>query len=239
MIANLHPKIVIVQENENFCETFCNIFLPYSDALIMKCSFDIIQINHLIQSIEPDFIVVELDTKNNLKINNFNEVKTCSQKECKILFLSSLFGLKEKLEPFTIEIPSKNSHSKQTIAKQNQINKDWVGLQTNIGIRFVNKSDIVIFRYSNKTNSQKERWEVLLQSSETFQLKINSTSKDILKYFSDEEFIQISQKCIVNIKYLKSVETKSRKCTLHEPFENNDYVISRSYFNDIKERFGI
>jgi hypothetical protein len=232
------PRILIIHENEDFSDRFCNLFLPYSDAMIMKCNYDIIRINQLINSIELDYIVVDFDERNSLLLKDFNEVNLDTRKECKVILLSKLEGLKEKLQPFTINLPPNGKNAYKHHSQSAKPHTDeLIGLPTNTGIRFVNKSEIVLFRYAKKSESSKERWEVLLCSSETLQLKINTTSKDIFKLINDTNFIQLCQKCIINLKYLKSIETKTHRCILHEPFDKMEILISRSCLNEIKERF--
>lgn len=238
MLTQQQPRILVIHESEDFSDRFCNLFLPYSDAMIIKCNYDIIQINLLINSIEPDYIVVDFDERDSLMLKDFNEVNLDTRKECKVILLSKLEGLKEKLQPLTISLPP---NGKNAYIHHNQPSKlpanDWIGLPTNTGIRFVNKSEIVFFRYAKKSVSSKERWEVMLCSSETLQLKINTTSKDIFKLIDNSNFIQLCQKHIINLKFLKSIETKTRRCLLHEPFEAMEIMISRNCLNAVKERF--
>ncbi len=241
MHLNTQPRILIVQETDEISSHFSNWFLQDSDALIMKCNYDIIRINQLINSYEPDYLVVNIDVNANKMLDNFDSVNIATRKECKVIFISKLDGLKEKLMPLALNMPTKHFEKHKTLQQpEKQVCKnEWVGLPTNTGIRFANKTEIVLFRYSKKSESLKEKWEVLLASAESFQLKVNTTSKDIFKHFSDTNFIQLCQKCIVNIKYIHSVETKTHKCLLHSPFEKEEILISRSCLNEIKERFDV
>lgn len=113
----------------------------------------------------------------------------------------------------------------------------FIALQTVIGLRFVNKKNIVYFEYGKDEKSGKSQWEAFLNNAEIIKLKINTSSKDILRHFEAYDFIQISQSNIINMDYFSSVELKSRKCILEKPFDNKEMIISRAYFNEIKSKY--
>jgi len=113
----------------------------------------------------------------------------------------------------------------------------FIALQTVIGLRFVNKKNVVYFEYGKDEKSGKSQWEAFLNNAEIIKLKINTSSKDILRHFEDYDFIQISQSNIINMDYFSSVELKSRKCILEKPFDNKEMIISRAYFNEIKSKY--
>jgi len=70
-------------------------------------------------------------------------------------------------------------------------------------------------------------------------LKLNTSSKDIMKYFEYHDFIQISQSNIVNMRFFSSIELKSRKCILHTPYDEKEMIISRAYLSELKNKFEI
>lgn len=115
----------------------------------------------------------------------------------------------------------------------------FIALQTVIGLRFVNKKNVVYFEYGKDEKSGKSQWEAFLNNAEIIKLKINTSSKDILRHFEAYDFIQISQSNIINMDYFSSVELKSRKCILEKPFDSKEMIISRAYFNEIKSKYEI
>ena len=115
----------------------------------------------------------------------------------------------------------------------------FIALQTLIGLRFVNKKSIVYFQYIKSDKSERSFWEAHLDNSEVIRLKMNTTSKEIMKHFEQFDFIQISQSNIVNMFFINSIELKSRICFLHPPFQEVKMIISRANFNEIKSKFQI
>ncbi|MGB4415473.1 MAG: hypothetical protein WBI53_11385 [Paludibacter sp.] len=92
---------------------------------------------------------------------------------------------------------------------------------------------MVYFEYAKNEKSGRSQWEAYLDNAEVIRLKLNTTSKDILKHFENYDFIQISQSNIINLNFFSSVELKSRKCLLKYPYEDKRMIISRAYFNEI------
>jgi DNA-binding LytR/AlgR family response regulator len=116
---------------------------------------------------------------------------------------------------------------------------NYIAFQTLIGLRFINKESVVYFEFTKDDKSERSLWKAHLENAETIKLKLNTTSKDIIKHFENHDFIQISQSYIVNLKFFSSIELKSRKCALLPPYEEKEMIISRAYLNEIKCRFEI
>ena len=132
-----------------------------------------------------------------------------------------------------------NSSVKSSLKTDSPVSTEFIAFQTLIGLRFINKRSVVYFEYSKDEKSERSLWEAYLDNAEIIKLKLNTTSKDIMKHFGNHDFIQISQSNIVNMNFFSSIELKSRKCILHPPFENKEMIISRAYLNEIKGRFEI
>lgn len=79
--------------------------------------------------------------------------------------------------------------------------QDKIALQTVIGLKFVNKRDVVMIQYLTNTSDSKLNWTVLLNTGEMIRLKMNITAKDILENMKTSLYIQISQTMILNIDY--------------------------------------
>ncbi|MDX9749374.1 MAG: hypothetical protein RBT57_12830 [Paludibacter sp.] len=114
---------------------------------------------------------------------------------------------------------------------------DKIALQTVIGLRFVNKSDIVLIHYVSTTADSKLIWTVMLNTGELIRLKQNITAKDILTSLNNPLYVQISQTVILNVDYLMTIELKTRKCLLASPFEKIDCYVSRLFLKNIRQQF--
>lgn len=109
---------------------------------------------------------------------------------------------------------------------------DKLLLYTNaVDFRLVMIQDICAFQY----NHDLRVWEVVATGcSQPIRLK-RCANKDILMAL-DENFVQVNQKYIINIKYL--MEVKDNQCFFFPPFEDIDYIkIGRMYRRKLIKRF--
>lgn len=100
-----------------------------------------------------------------------------------------------------------------------------------VDFRLVEIHDICAFQY----NHDLRVWEVITAGTQTpIRLK-RCANKDILMCLGDD-FVQVSQKYIVNIQYL--MEVRDNVCVFYPPFENVDYVkVGRMYRRKLVNRF--
>lgn len=121
---------------------------------------------------------------------------------------------------------------------ESTLRSDKLALQTIIGLRFVQKRDIVFIQYNTgSTEGGKMNWTVVLSNLEIIKLKQNITAKDIIDSINHIDYVQISQTMIINIHYLSEIELKSRRCILINPFDKFECVVSRLYLKVIRKQF--
>lgn len=105
-------------------------------------------------------------------------------------------------------------------------------LYTNaVDFRLIMIQDICGFQY----NHDLRVWEVIAANCETpIRLK-RCANKDILMAL-DENFVQVNQKFIINIKYL--MEVKDNLCRFFPPFTHVDYIkVGRMYRRKLIKKF--
>lgn len=105
-----------------------------------------------------------------------------------------------------------------------------LAFQTLTSIVLVTFDDVLYFEYI--PNNQ--RWSLRLTNGEYHKLRNRTTSKLLLSKHAD--FVQISQSCIVNIRYLQSVENLTLKCKLYPPFSEILLSMSQRYYADLRNR---
>jgi two-component system LytT family response regulator len=114
-----------------------------------------------------------------------------------------------------------------------------IALPSNLGLRFVDKNQILLFRCVNGNFLEKSAWEVLLTDNSAIKLGANTTADRIIKLMNKDRFLQINQSCIVNLNYMSLVEFKTRKCLFIPPFDNLDLTVSRTHFSKLRESFEV
>lgn len=251
-------KLLLIDDDEQWVKSIINAVDKNHGLTIYQSKSEATSIKEAIAGIQPSLVMID--------ILNFGiqqaEVLACFKEEEGFIFKLMLFADNKTdnlLYPGDSEccdiIISKESIAvtiQQCIGndKKNKGNRQednekpgiktpnkFIALQTVIGLRFVNKKNVVYFEYGKDEKSGKSQWEAFLNNTEIIKLKINTSSKDILRHFEAYDFIQISQSNIINMDYFSSVELKSRKCILEKPFDNKEMIISRAYFNEIKSKY--
>lgn len=89
-------------------------------------------------------------------------------------------------------------------------------------------SDIVCVFFSKENHC----WDILLSDNTRHPLKKNITSKSLLTL--SKSLIQISPDCILNTRYLVSIENQTLLCLLVPPFQNLHLTISRRAYSKIR-----
>lgn len=119
----------------------------------------------------------------------------------------------------------------------NIYSNERIALQTVVGLKFVNKSSVVLIQYLPSITDKKLTWTVMLETGEHVRLKLNITAKDILESLHRDYFIQISQTIIINVDYLSFIELKTRKCIFNNPFDKLECYVSRLYLKNIRQQY--
>lgn len=255
-MVNEEPvKIVIVDNHLKSSDSLNDYFSEMVEVEIIRCEIDSSQLKKTIITNNPDLFLVDIEKLNGIEERVFEELLELKDLKFKVILYSTNNSI-HLLQSRTIKsIPdlltsndlritiqdyvNDKKYQRNTVKSDSPVTNKFIAFQTFIGLRFINKQSVVFFEYTQDEKSQKRLWEAHLDNSEVIKLKLNTSSKDIIKHFENHDFIQISQSNIVNMHFFSSIELKSRKCILLSPYENKEMIISRAYLNEIKSRFEI
>jgi hypothetical protein len=252
-------KILIIDDNQELVEATGSYLKKMSGVELIPCKVEAPEIKKAILNYDPDLLLIEAGKLNVLDNFTDEELVELKSKKFKVIFFSnntilSLFqsrtlrnaadvltsaDLKNAVGDFIKNKTMQTGSPKSILNKDSEVSTEFIAFQTVIGLRFINKRNVVYFEYAKDEKSDRSLWEAYLDNTDVIKLKMNTTSKEIMKHFEKFDFIQISQSNIVNMNFFSSIESKSRKCILHPPFENKEMIISRAYLNEIKNRFEI
>jgi len=118
-------------------------------------------------------------------------------------------------------------------------NSEKIALPTYLGLQFLEKTRIVLFRCVNEEILAKPYWETLLIDSTTIRLSNHITAEKIMNSLPETCFFLIKQSCIINIAFLNGIVYKTRECHLMPPFDQLKLTASRTQFLKMKEIFDI
>lgn len=233
-------KIVLIQERETFVNPIVTRLQNENSISVKTCGYNQLHIYNLIVDYKPTLIIIDVAYDNPNFARCYDSIRTTISEDCQLILLSDGATLNMRDIKLTHRQSTANKTNSSNIANSpsDLCLRNWISLPTNIGYRIANKDEIVMFNYKKREATyEKDRWEVLLNTGETFKLKTNTCSKDFLIHFRNNEIIMLSPQYYVNIKYFKAFETKSRRCLLHEPFEALELVASRNCMSEIKSMF--
>jgi len=145
--------------------------------------------------------------------------------------------LPEELESVVLRVKRNVSENQSNLEKL--LNKivnqdDRFAVQTVTGIIMVRYDEVLLFEFPKS----KRNWEIVFTNGTRITLRATITSKEILSI--TPSFVQVNQKCIINIKHLVSIENKSLKCVFYSEYENmENVIIKHKYYKQIREMMNI
>jgi hypothetical protein len=251
-------KIYLINKSQSFIETLIEYFKELPEVTLIQGELNPQKIKSSILECKPEVLLIDIERLSDLVVVEFEEIihslgvnfKVVLYCTYKIINVFETQNIKTDLDLISSNdlklivkgLISSNIHSKFSEDKNliiKPINNKFIAFQTLIGLRFIDKKCIVYFEYTKDEKSDKRLWEAYLDNSEVIKLKLNTSSKDIMKHFENHDFIQISQSNIINMKFFSSIELKSRKCILHSPYDEKEMIISRAYLSELKNKFEI
>ena len=79
---------------------------------------------------------------------------------------------------------------------------------------------------------------MLHADTKAFTLRKGLTARD-LTAIDEALLVQLSQNCIVNLRYVSSIDTQTMQCRLAPPFDDMTLAVSRTYYPKFKDHLHI
>ena len=112
-----------------------------------------------------------------------------------------------------------------------------ISLPTPIGLRFMDKNNIILLQCIKEQTQDKPGWKALLTDMSEVKLRAGTTAREILGLMGNRIFIQINQSAILNLNYLGSIEFKTRECQLIPPFNGIRLQASRTHLHELRNKY--
>ena len=110
---------------------------------------------------------------------------------------------------------------------------DRFAVQAVTGVIMVKYDSVLLFEFPK----HKRNWELFFVNEKRLTLRATINSKEILSI--TPSFVQINQNCIINIKYLASIENRTYRCKFYPPFDKIEVIITPKYYKLIKEMMAV
>lgn len=253
-------QVAIVDDNKEFLESLNDHLSFFPEIKVCGTATQYRQARELLVNGKPDlvFLDIEMPCKNGFELLNEVRKKGCS---FSVIFYTAydkymIQALRESafdyiLKPVdpqelkTVIERFKKQRAEQTPEASIPLFQgipgmpEVIALPSSLGLRFIDKNQILLFRCVNGSFLEKSSWEVLLTDYSTIKLGANTTADRIIQLMNKDRFLQINQSCIINLNYLSMVEFKTRNCLLIPPFENLDLTVSRTHLSKLREAFEV
>ncbi len=254
-------KVAIVDDNQEFIDSLTDhLDIAFPEVGICGTATQYKQARELLLNEKPDlvFLDIEMPCKNGFELLNEMRNKGCN---FSVVFYTAydkymIQALRESAFDYIIK-PVKADELKEVIerfkkqrGKQTNVSSvplfqgsmgtpEIIALPSNLGLQFIDKNRILLFRRTNNGFFEKSSWEALLIDRTEIRLGPNTTAERIIQLMDKDRFIQINQSCILNLSYLSMVEFKTRKCLLIPPFDNLELTVSRTHLSKLREIFEV
>jgi two-component system LytT family response regulator len=112
-----------------------------------------------------------------------------------------------------------------------------ISLPTPIGLRFMDKNNIIMLQCTKEQTQDKPGWKAILTDMSEVKLRNGTTAKELLDLMGKRMFVQINQSAILNLQYLGSIEFKTRDCQLIPPFNGIRLLASRTHLSELRNKY--
>ena len=253
-------QVAIVDDNKEFLESLKYHLQFFPEVEICGTAYQYKQAKDLLLNEKPDlvFLDIEMPCKNGFEL--LDEVRKKGSTFSVIFYTAydkymiqalreSAFDyilkpvttdeLKNAIERFKAQRNEPTSLTPLPLYQGIQGTPEIIALPSNLGLKFIDKNRILLFRCISGGLLEKSLWEVLLTDYTTLKLGATTTADRIVQLMNKDRFLQINQSCIINLNYLNMVEFKTRNCLLIPPFDNLELTVSRTHLSKLREEFEI
>jgi len=249
-------QTAIVDDNEEFVFALKEHLGFFPEIQLLGCASKYNQAKNLLlkEDLELVFMDIEMPVKSGFEL--LDEVRKLRKQMFSVVFYTAfdkymIQGLRESafdymLKPVKPEdlklvidrykLKRKNDQPVKIVPVSQGIT-EIISLPTPIGLRFMDKNNIVLLLCIKEQGNEKPVWKATLTDLTEVKLRTGTTAKDILELMGKTKFIQINQSAILNLNYLGSVEFKTRECQVIPPFNGIKLVASRTHLYDLRNKY--
>lgn len=262
-MINTHPdkiKTVIIDDEKQVVSHLKEQLEYFPEVQVCGCATQYHLAKRLLLTEKPDLVFLEVEMPGKSGFDLIEEVRSLTTRRFSIVFYSAfdqfaIRALRKSAFDYLLK-PIKEEDLENVIQRYLQKKEkspaspdhrqaesssftEIISLPTNIGLSFIPKNNIIMFRCRKESSLTKVCWEAVLTDLTCIKLKQSTTAKNILQLASKDKFLQINQATIININYLGIIEFKTQECILAPPYENHRLTISRNKMTEIRELYDV
>jgi len=249
-------KTVIIDSNKEFVFNYIDQLSDFCELEVTGWATNHKHALNLIIQEKPELILLDIEMPDKNGFELLTEIRNSVKYTFEVIFHTAFdrYGVQALrnsafdylIKPIAsselknaIERYKKNRNAQRNqltyVLAENTRGGEIISLPTNIGLRFVDKNNIVLFQCVKESIQDKPYWEALLNDFKRIRLKTNITAKEIIQVMGKDKFIQINQSSIICINYLNIIEFKTNECLLQVPFDSIKLSVSRMQMAELKD----
>ncbi len=249
-------QTAIIDDDEEFIFALKEHLGFFPEIQLQGCASKYNQSKNLLmkEDLELVFMDIEMPVKNGFEL--LEEARKSRKQMFSVVFYTAfdkylLQGLREAAFDYILK-PVKTEDLKGVIDRfkskrrtEQPVNylplpqgvTEIISLPTPIGLRFMDKNNIILLQCTRDHESEKPGWKAILTDMSEVKLRSGTTAKEILGLMGITRFIQINQSAILNLNYLGSIEFKTRECQLIPPFNGIKLLASRTHLYELRSKY--
>lgn len=246
-------RTIIVDDDTQAAQELATRLKAYKDVEIVVIAQNGLDGLSLVNEMQPDLLFLDVRLPDIFGLDFLEHLKSFTHGNCHVVMFtaydeyilsafrkhafdvllkpidaSDLAGIMQRLS--SSNLPTLPLDGEET--KDRAEHSDKYLLYTNsVDFKLVNRRDVGMFNYNHETRC----WEAVVAGHRnTVKMKRTIKSDDLLSL--DPQFVQVNQKCIINIHYL--IEVVDNVCRFYPPFDNLPSIsIGRLYRRKLTEKF--
>lgn len=248
---NKITKVIIIDDDKPSVTVLANELEIYKDIRIMATAMNCTEGEHIILKHKPDLLFLDIELSNITGLEFLSSLQNKIDWDMKVVFYTSYDKyILQALRIQAFDVILKPVNKDELSLVMNRFYTNRCGTLPNITqdsyhypatksmLITTITNDKIVLRPQNigyfKYDSERKLWEIMLDNSQHFTLKHQTTAEVILNYSS--EFIQIHKAYIININYLGII--KENTCAMLYPFNTvTELKISKVYKKKLLDKF--
>lgn len=244
-------KTIIIDDNKDAAHYLAEHLEKYKDTSVVGIAYNGFDGLIMVSEHQPDLIFLDVQLPDISGLDFLDRVDVFTHGRCRVVmytayaeFVLPAFRKKafdvllkpideKELATVMDRLRSEAGGSDgNKVMRDGKKNDDKFLLYTNtIDFRLVDKRDVCLFQYNHEVRC----WEAVVAGCKApVRLKRTLKSDELLRF--DSQFVQVSQRCIVNMNYL--IEVVDNVCHFYPPFEALTHIkVGRFYRRKLIDRF--
>lgn len=242
---------IIIDDNKQAAQDLANRLKDYKEVELAGVAYNGFDGLTMVSELQPDLIFLDVQLPDISGLDFLDRVDIFTHGRTRVVmytaydeFVLPAFRKKafdvllkpidaKDLETVIGRLLAENSGTdERKVAMDVQKNEDKFLLYTNtLDFRLVDKRDVCLFQY----NHDMRCWEAIVAGSKA-PVRLKRTLKSDVLLQLDPQFVQVSQRFIVNMNYL--IEVVDNVCHFYPPFDSITHVkVGRLFRRKLIERF--